>query len=634
MTTVHQPYVTDEAEGETYRLLLGDSCERLAELDDESVDFGVWSPPFASLFTYSPSDRDLGNSKDRAEFLEHYGYISREALRLLKPGRLIAVHCQQLTSTKATHGVIGLTDFRGDLIRQHLADGWVFHGEVTIDKDPQAQAIRTKAHALMFQTLERDSASSRPALADYLLIFRKPGENAVPVKPDCDRDTWIDWARPVWYGIRETDTLNTAVAKESADERHICLAEGSLVLTKGDGYKPIEQVNPGELVLTHKGRWRPVLVRQFTGRRPAVEMRAQGVPGAVMTPDHKVWTRRSGWKRAVDGARRATPEWLPAEETVGQYVNRKLPPAEMPGVADLNAWWVLGRWLADGHMDQRDQPIISFGRHETELPGLLGAFGGNPPRDTGTAMQIQLRDPDRVLRNLIKHCGQGAHGKHLPPEGYTLPADYARALLDGYLSGDGHLRDDRRRWMATTASRELALGLAFLAHRAYGAVASVYPGRPERDGTIEGRAVHMRAEWVFCFDLPDPARRKQPLILDDGAWMKVRSADPVGEVNTWNLRVADDKSFTAEGLVVKNCPLQLDLIERCIRLWSNRGETVLSPFAGIGSELVEAVLLGRRAVGIELKPSYWRTAVTNLQRAEADVLQRISIFEGWPPVGP
>lgn len=215
-------YETDEARGEGWRLLLGDSCERMAEIEEQSVDLSVFSPPFASLYTYSPSPRDLGNSHDRAEFFEHFAYVIRELQRVTKPGRLACVHVQQLTMTKAIHGVVGLTDFRGEVITAFLSAGWVLHGEVTIDKDPQAQAIRTKAQALMFQTLNRDSASSRPALADYLLVFRAPGDNAIPIKPDCDNETWIEWARPVWYSIRETDTLNTAIAREDADERHIC----------------------------------------------------------------------------------------------------------------------------------------------------------------------------------------------------------------------------------------------------------------------------------------------------------------------------------------------------------------------------------------------------------------------------
>lgn len=215
-------YRVDDETGDGWHLMLGDTCERILELDEGSVDLSVFSPPFASLFTYSPSVRDLGNCNTRDQFIEHFGYVVRGLLRATAPGRLACVHAQQLTTTLATDGVISLTDFRGDLIRAFQSDGWIFHGEVTIDKDPQAQAIRTKAQALMFQTLRRDSLWSRPALADYLLIFRAPGKSAVKVDTDIDNETWIEWARPVWYDIRETDTLNTAVAREAADERHIC----------------------------------------------------------------------------------------------------------------------------------------------------------------------------------------------------------------------------------------------------------------------------------------------------------------------------------------------------------------------------------------------------------------------------
>lgn len=215
-------YITDEAHGETWDLYLGDSCERLAEIPENSVGLSVYSPPFASLFTYSPSVRDLGNSASRGEFFEHYGFIIRENLRVTKPGRIACVHVQQLTTTKANHGVIGLTDFRGQVIAAYLEAGWIFHGEVTVDKDPQAQAIRTKAQALMFVTKNRDSSMTRPALADYLLLFRKPGENEVPIKNDVSNEEWIEWARPVWLDIQETNTLNARVARDDADERHIC----------------------------------------------------------------------------------------------------------------------------------------------------------------------------------------------------------------------------------------------------------------------------------------------------------------------------------------------------------------------------------------------------------------------------
>lgn len=246
-------YITDDATGKNWHLMLGDSCERLAEIKDDSVDLAVYSPPFASLYTYSPSVRDLGNSGSRAEFLDHYGFVIREMLRVTKPGRLNVVHVQQLTTTKSMHGIVGLTDFRGEVIRAYIDAGWIFHGEVTVDKDPQAQAIRTKAQALMFVQKNKDSSKSRPALADYLLLFRAPGEIETPIKTDVTNDEWITYARPIWrgtdddgaldtmrdeglavpdscwYGIRESNTLNVAAGRENADERHICPLQLDLI---------------------------------------------------------------------------------------------------------------------------------------------------------------------------------------------------------------------------------------------------------------------------------------------------------------------------------------------------------------------------------------------------------------------
>jgi DNA modification methylase len=257
-------YITDEAEGTNWRLLLGDSCERLAEIETDSVDLSICSPPFASLFTYSPSVRDLGNAASRVEFLEHYSFIIREQLRVTKPGRRACIHVQQLTTTKSMTGYMGMTDFRGEVIRAFQDAGWIFDGEVTVWKDPQAQSIRTRSHALAFATKNRDSATTRPALADYLLLFKKLGDNAVPIKNDVTNDEWIDWASPiwtdhhdggwltddgnicpVWYGIRETETLNTRVAKDSADERHICPLQLGFIERCVRLWS-----NPGELVLT------------------------------------------------------------------------------------------------------------------------------------------------------------------------------------------------------------------------------------------------------------------------------------------------------------------------------------------------------------------------------------------------
>lgn len=222
-------YHEDEASGNGWRVLLGDSCQRMAEIPDNHAALSVTSIPFLSLFTYSPDVRDLGNSRDSDQFFEQFRIIIREQLRITKPGRNACIHVQQVAATLSSDGFIGIKDFRGDVIRAYVEAGWIFHGEVTIDKNPQIQAIRKKVKGLMFVQLDKDSADNRPAFADYILIFKKPGKNEIPVQPECTREEWIQWAHPVWYDINETDVLNTEMAKGNEDERHIAPLQLGLI---------------------------------------------------------------------------------------------------------------------------------------------------------------------------------------------------------------------------------------------------------------------------------------------------------------------------------------------------------------------------------------------------------------------
>lgn len=215
-------YEMKDEYGQNWTMKLGDCVERIGEIEDRTIGLSVFSPPFAQLYTYSASDRDMGNSKDYDQFFVHFSFLIPELLRVTMPGRRCCVHLQQVATTKVNDGVIGVKDFRADVVKAFVAAGWVYDNEVVIDKDPQAQAIRTKAKALMFVQKNKDSAWSRPALADYILLFRAPGDNPQPVKTDVSNEEWICWARPIWYGIDESDTLNYQVARENADERHIC----------------------------------------------------------------------------------------------------------------------------------------------------------------------------------------------------------------------------------------------------------------------------------------------------------------------------------------------------------------------------------------------------------------------------
>lgn len=232
-----------------FTAMLGDSCQRLRELDDSSVDLSVYSPPFADLYTYSNSELDLGNSKDWPEFFSHYAFIIREVLRVTKPGRLTCVHTSDIPAMMGKDGYIGMKDFPGAVVAAYEKEGWVFVGRAIVGKNPQAQAIRTKAKALLFANLRRDSSDSRPAILDQILLFKKQGENEVPVLPvengEIDNVTWIDWAGGIWLGVHEGDTLQYTTARDAEDEKHICPLQLGTIERCIKLYS-----NPGETVLT------------------------------------------------------------------------------------------------------------------------------------------------------------------------------------------------------------------------------------------------------------------------------------------------------------------------------------------------------------------------------------------------
>lgn len=226
METKSTEYKKRTEHGDRYTVYLGDSCTELKNIKSDSIDLSVYSPPFADLYTYTDSIRDLGNSKDSNEFFKHYAFIIRELLRITKQGRLSCVHTSDIAAMAQKDGYIGIKDFPGDVIRAHIKNGWIFHGRAFVQKNPQAQAIRIHSKALLFAQLRKDSSDSRPALVDQILIFKKEGEAETPVTPvengEMDNETWIEWANGIWIGIHETDTLRYHGARALKDEKHIC----------------------------------------------------------------------------------------------------------------------------------------------------------------------------------------------------------------------------------------------------------------------------------------------------------------------------------------------------------------------------------------------------------------------------
>jgi hypothetical protein len=211
--------------GTGWEMIRGDCVEVCEEIETESIDYSVFSPPFASLYTYSNDPADMGNSSNDDEFFAHFKYLAPEMHRITRPGRLLSFHCMLLPTSKTRDGVIGLKDFRGDLIRIFQAAGWIYHSEVCIWKDPVTAMQRTKALGLLHKTIRKDSAMSRQGIPDYVVTMRKPGENTNPIAHDPSEfpvSLWQKWASPIWTDIKPNDTLTFREARDHDDERHIC----------------------------------------------------------------------------------------------------------------------------------------------------------------------------------------------------------------------------------------------------------------------------------------------------------------------------------------------------------------------------------------------------------------------------
>jgi DNA modification methylase len=234
------------AYGKDWTLHHGD-CVRVAkQIEDESIDFSVFSPPFADLFTYSDDLQDMGNCADLTEFTRHFELLIEEMMRIMVPGREVAVHCVDLLSTKWKHGKIEFQDFSGEIIRAFWRKGFLFHSRICIWKSPVTEMQRTKAHGLLYKTLKADSCNSRVGCADYLLVFRKPGENPRPVTKDTTKypvDWWQEVASPVWMTVDQGRVLNRDGARDNADERHICPLQLDVIERAVELWS-----NPGDLV--------------------------------------------------------------------------------------------------------------------------------------------------------------------------------------------------------------------------------------------------------------------------------------------------------------------------------------------------------------------------------------------------
>ncbi len=237
--------VTDQ-----YALYHGDCIDVLKGLPDHSIGYSIFSPPFASLYTYSSSPRDMGNVRNDAEFFEHFDYLIAELRRVMKPGRNVSFHCMDIPSSKERDGVIGLKDFPGDLLRAFQRHGFIFHAKATIWKDPVTAMTRTKALGLLHKSIRERSEMTRMGIPDYLITVRAPGESehVTHTAEEFPVSLWQKIASPVWMDIDQSDTLQFRSAREHDDERHICPLQLE-VIRRG----VMLWTNPGDIVLTPFG---------------------------------------------------------------------------------------------------------------------------------------------------------------------------------------------------------------------------------------------------------------------------------------------------------------------------------------------------------------------------------------------
>jgi len=238
----------DQSIGENYALYHGDCIEVLRGLPAKSVHYSIFSPPFASLYTYSNSPRDMGNCRSNEEFFEHFGYLVDELARVMQPGRNVSFHCMLFPASKERDGFIGLKDFRGDLIRAFQAKGFIFHSETVIWKDPVTQMQRTKALGLLHKSVRENASMCRQGIPDYLITMRTPGDVIERVKHTHESypvSKWQQVASPVWMDIDPSDTLQYMSAREHDDERHICPLQLEVIRRGIDLW-----TNPGDIVLS------------------------------------------------------------------------------------------------------------------------------------------------------------------------------------------------------------------------------------------------------------------------------------------------------------------------------------------------------------------------------------------------
>lgn len=644
-------YTTDEVSGENWTLMLGDSCERLAEIPTNSIDLSICSPPFANLFVYSASPRDLGNSTSRQQFLEHYGYIIREQLRVTKPGRMACIHVQQLTTRKSVDGYMGLTDFRGQVIQAFIDNGWTFYGEVTIWKNPQClrdgTPVLTPAGWTPIEQLAiGDLVIGSDGLPTKVIDVPYKGTQPVYRVALSDGDSiycgpqhlWTvrSSSKNNWKTIRTDDLVGCGRFPSGAYQWEIPIVN-PVHFDSPVNELPIAPITFGALLAD--GSW--------SGQRHVSITKDIDYVTTLPLPPGHTWTLRPGSERA--NSRSATfgitsKEW---------HNNDVLNVLRDMGLANCRAWEkFVPRQYMTASVDDRRELLRGLMNGD----GRIHATGGMNYRTTSPQLALDITELVRSLggnasiRNRVgSKYGDDKQGRSLYEVQIKMAGDWCpfslprkaerwtpdRRAFHSYIKSV-ELLDELAPMTCISVSAEDGLYVTdhyVVTHNSQAIRTKAHPlmfVTKNRDSSGSRPAL---ADYLLLFRKPGENRVRikndvtneewiewaAPIWEDhhNGGWL-TEDGDGISpvwfgikETDTLNVSVA--REYADERHI---CPLQLPFIDRCIRLWSNKGETVLTPFAGIGSEVYEAIRLERKGIGIELKERYFRTAVSNLKSLE------------------
>lgn len=638
--------IIDQEVGENHALYCGDCLAVIPTIPDESIHLSLYSPPFCGLFHYSSSERDMSNCRTYEEFFTNYEFLVRELYRVTLPGRLTGVHAMDVPRDGANVGG-GLVDFPGDIIRLHEKCGFRYTGRYCVWKEPLAVRNRTMAKGLMHRQVVEDSSLCDCASADYLLMFRKKGENPIPIAHPRGLMSYAG-ERPIpgdllryrgWKGKQTENRYSHWVWRQYA-----CYSSDTEVLTQ-TGWKLHQEVSLDDVVCcfnidTNAQEWHhPSHIHAFPSNGDMVNINGgtKSPLDILVTPNHRMVVQPGyplpvGSRKPHKNPRRWAFREAGTLSTSKWQVPYAIGADTTGNGGDVAFARFLGWWISEGSLAY-GAPVLTqvVGRTSERMRETVAEIGYNAnylvqdssERQRQPCMHLRLRGAVDLGIWLREQCGGKTRVKHIPERAFSWSVEVRRALLEALIDGDG-TRHTEDRFTYCTTSCQLADDVQRLA------ISVGYSGRiASREETDERRAprtyyVHIGSRkyvtiqprnfstvpysgMVYCLTVPTGSyvtrRNGRMAIAGNSAfWDDVR----VGRILPYKEgREADDERHMH--------PLQLDVIERCVVLWSNPGEVVLTPFLGVGSEVAGALMNGRKGLGIELKTSYFRQAQRNIR---------------------